>query len=92
MKTGAELAILIPTDPGIMNRSIKYFSVHSRAKRIGYNSRLAYAIDHRNHIASLLEIARYVFKDDSLKINYYPLKFLKSWNLNLFVILHVTKL
>jgi hypothetical protein len=36
----------------------------------GYS--LMIARDHRNHVGSLLEMARYVFRDRKLKIDYHP--------------------
>ena len=87
-----EVSILLPTDPGIINRFIKYFTVHRKAKKYkNYDSRTIYALDHRNHIHSLLQILNYVFDEDSIKVHYFPFSFLRSWNLNLFVIVRISR-
>ena len=87
-----EIAILMPTDPGLLNRLIKKFTVHKKAKRLeNYDSRLIYALDHRNHIDALISIIKYVFKDDKIKIKYGPFGYIKSWNLNLFVIVSIKR-
>jgi len=87
-----EVAILMPTDPGFFNRFIKKFTVHRKAKRFeNYNSRLIYALDHRNHIDALISIIKYVFEDDKIKIKYGPFSYIKSWNLNLFVIVSIKR-
>ena len=54
------------------------------------NPAFVYSLDHQNHIFGLIEIAKYVFRNDDLSINYLPLK-VKSANLNLLVVLKVVK-
>jgi hypothetical protein len=52
---------------------------------------LFYALDHKNHIASILELIKFVFTDDRVKLQYRPFRF-KSWTLNLLVVAKITKL
>ena len=87
-----EISILLPTDPGILNRFIKHFTVHRKAKNYkNYDTKTIYAVDHRNHIHSLLQILKYVFDDDLVKIHYFPFRFLRSWNLNLFAVVRISR-
>lgn len=88
---GGEIAIGLPTDPGILNRAIKRFMTYPKAKRIGIaNPELIYALEHRNHIHGLINIAKAVYAKDEFKVHYKPFE-IKSWNLNLAVVLKVKK-
>jgi len=55
-----------------------------------YPANLIYALDHKNGVINLLSIIRYVFKNDSVKMNYYPF-FIPSVNFNLAVIVNIKK-
>jgi hypothetical protein len=64
---------------------------YRKARKLGMeNPAFVYSLDHQNHIFGLIEIAKYVFRNDDLSINYLPFK-LKSANLNLLVVLKVVK-
>jgi ubiquinone/menaquinone biosynthesis C-methylase UbiE len=91
-KIQGELAFILPTDPGILNQLVKKLVSYRKLKKISSTSpRLIYALEHRNHINSLIEQAKYVYQKDNLKIFYRPF-YVRSWNLNLWVIIKVTKL
>jgi SAM-dependent methyltransferase len=88
---GGEIAIGLPTDPGLFNRFAKYFFTYRNAKKIGITDpRFMNALEHRNHIGGLIDMARAVYKNDIVKIYYRPF-FIKSWNLNLMVVIKVEK-
>lgn len=84
-RSGGEIAVMLPTDPGVVNRIIKRIVSFRRMKKLAnVNPNLILALDHRNHIHALIEIAKFVFQEDNLKIDYLPLR-IPSWNLNLMV-------
>ena len=88
---GAEICFVIPTDPGILNRAIKKFITFRKLRKISiYPPELYYALDHQNHVESLLQIFKYVFREDEIKVKYFPFRF-RSWNLNLLMTLKATK-
>lgn len=89
LKLEGTATIFLSCDPGILVRLLRRFFTIPRAKKLGfYGYELMIARDHRNHVGSLLEIARYVFRDRIIKINYYPFM-IPSWNLNGYVILQI---
>lgn len=88
---GGEIAIGLPTDPGILNRAIKRVFTYPKAKKIGIaNPELIYALEHRNHINGLIKIAKAAYSKDDFKVHYKPFG-IKSWNLNLAVVIKVKK-
>jgi len=88
---GAELVFAFPTDPGLLNQLVKKIISYPKLRKLSkVRPELFYALDHRNHVGSILEQIRYVFKDDKLTFHYSPFK-LRSWNLNLFIVAKVTK-
>lgn len=91
-KKAGEISIGLPADPGVLNRFVKKIYTYKKAKKLGMmNPAFVYSLDHQNHIFGLIEIAKYVFRDDDLRIRYLPFK-LKSPNLNLLVVLSVVKM
>ncbi len=90
-RTSGEISIGLPTDPGILNRFIKKIYTYKKAKKLGVeHPAFIYSLDHQNHIFGLIEIAKYVFRNDELRIRYLPFRWMSS-NLNLVVVLSVTK-
>lgn len=90
-RISGEISIGLPTDPGILNRSIKKIYTYRKAKKLGLeNPALVYSLDHQNHIFGLVEIAKHVFRKDELQVRYLPFR-IKSSNLNLLVVISVKK-
>ncbi len=88
---GGEIAFLMPTDPGILNRLIKRVVSYPKLSKISpIKPELYYALDHKNHVASILEQVKYVFQSDIVEFHYRPFYF-KSWNLNLLVVAAITR-
>jgi ubiquinone/menaquinone biosynthesis C-methylase UbiE len=88
---GGEIAFICPTDPGLLNQLIKrLFSYPKLRKLTKIRPELFYALDHKNHVGSILELIRFVFSEDQLKFHYRPFR-VKSWNLNLLVVAKITK-
>jgi ubiquinone/menaquinone biosynthesis C-methylase UbiE len=89
-RTGGQIRIAMPTDPGIANQIVKRFVSYPRLRKItSFDPKLIYALEHRNHIAGLIQLIKTVFAEDSLQFEYYPLK-VRSWNLNLAVVAGIT--
>jgi hypothetical protein len=45
-------------------------------------------LEHPNQVGGLIELARFVFKEDSLNLTYSPLR-LPTWNFNLMIVINV---
>lgn len=91
-RSNAEILFAMPTDPGLLNRFVKkVYSFPRIRKHSRYEPELIYALEHRNHINGILELIRFVFEKDEIKIKYRPFPFLKSWNLNLFALVIIKK-
>ena len=90
-KENGTLSFLVITDPGFLNQLVKKMYSYPKLNKLSeYPANLIYALDHKNGVINLLSIIRYVFKNDSIKLNYYPF-FIPSVNFNLAVIVNITK-
>jgi len=90
-KENGTLSFLVTTDPGFLNQLVKKMYSYPKLNKLSeYPANLIYALDHKNGVINLLSIIRYVFKNDSIKLNYYPF-FIPSVNFNLAVIVNITK-
>jgi ubiquinone/menaquinone biosynthesis C-methylase UbiE len=89
-RNGGEIAIAYPTDPGLLNRTVKKIYTNRKAKKIGLdNVELIGSLEHRNHISGLIKMQNYVFRKDLVQNHFLPFK-IHSWNLNILVISHIT--
>ena len=85
-----KIVILIPTDPGLFNLLIKKLFTYPRINRISkFPAGLIYSLDHKNSHNNILEVLKFVFGKDHIKISYFPFLF-KSSNLNLFSLVKIT--
>jgi len=85
-KPGGQLDLLVPCDPGFLVRLMRWFLTAPAVRRSGFRGyKLFNARDHRNHIGSINELVRWVFRADELRVTRYPLK-IPSWNLNAYFI------
>lgn len=90
-KNEAEIVFVLPTDPGILNRFVKKTITFRKLRKLSdYPPELFYALDHQNHIGSLIQMFEFVFRNDKIEIKYFPLRF-KSWNFNMLVTLKAIK-
>jgi ubiquinone/menaquinone biosynthesis C-methylase UbiE len=90
-KVEGEIVFIMPTDPGIFNQTVKRLVTYRRMKKFTHHKpQLILALDHINTVNSIIELAKFVFKDDDLKIDYLPFR-IKSWNFNLIVRLRIIK-
>ena len=89
-KVGGNITVGMPCDPGVVNRIVKALVTYPTMKRAGIaDPRLQYAREHINGIGNLIALAEHVFAQDATRLRYFPLP-VRSWNLNLAVVLHVT--
>jgi len=88
---GGEIAFIVPTDPGFLNQLIKRVVSYPKLRKLtDIRPELFYALDHKNHVGSILELIKFVFSEDQLKLHYRPFR-IKSWNLNLLVVAKIVK-
>jgi phosphatidylethanolamine/phosphatidyl-N-methylethanolamine N-methyltransferase len=86
-----EIVFILPTDPGILNQLVKRFISYRRMSKFSsHKPSLILALDHKNHISGLLEIVKFVFKNDDVRITFLPFRF-NSWNFNLIARVSIVK-
>ena len=90
VKTNGLISMFITTDPGLLLRLVRKIFISKKMKKLDIPYKLWTSIEHRNNPISIMEIIKYVFKDDLIKIEYRPFRF-KSWNLSTHIIIHITK-
>jgi ubiquinone/menaquinone biosynthesis C-methylase UbiE len=89
---GGEIVFILPTDPGILNQLVKRVFSHRKIRQLTkIRPQLYYALEHRNHVQSIMEQIRYVYRSDSLIFYYRPFSFIRSWNSNLLVVAKIIK-
>ena len=85
-KNNGQIVIGLPTDPGILNRLVKFVITYPKMKRMGIEThRLEYAREHINAVGNLVELIKKTFEKDKLQLNFFPFR-LPSWNFNLAII------
>jgi ubiquinone/menaquinone biosynthesis C-methylase UbiE len=91
-KVGGTIDILLPNDPGLMYRTLAFFSSGIKAKKLKVYPlyKIVKAVEHKNHYLSLISLLKSIFCNDYLKFTFFPLR-LKSYSLNIFTFIHVTK-
>ena len=83
--------IFLSCDPGLAVRTLRKLTVARSAEKKGFKGyNLMISRDHRNHFGSLLEMAKFVFRNRELSVRYYPFG-LRSWNLNGYTIVNVRR-
>jgi phosphatidylethanolamine/phosphatidyl-N-methylethanolamine N-methyltransferase len=91
LKPGGKLTIYVPCEPGFSLRLFRKLFTAPKAKKLGFDGfNLYISRDHINDAFRVLNIAAEVFRSDSFKQVYRPF-YLRSWYLNLFCIVQVTK-
>jgi ubiquinone/menaquinone biosynthesis C-methylase UbiE len=85
-----KIIILIPTDPGLFNRVIKRLYTYPKINRVSkFPASLIYSLDHKNSYNNILNVIKFVFSKDQIKITFLPFLF-KSVNFNLISIVQIT--
>lgn len=91
-RRGGRVNVLLPSDPGLVYRLVRLATSGRRARRDGMaaEEQLWHAREHRNHVASLLTMAKEVFRTDAVSVTHFPTG-LPTWNLNLVSVLRVDR-
>ena len=91
LKPGGLATIFVSADPGMLNRIVRNLTTSKVAKRYGFHGyHLMIAREHRNHVAGLLEMLKWHFRQDVVKRAWYPFG-IPSWNFNGGVVFRVVK-
>ena len=86
VKPDGRISILVPADPGLFYRALRFLTSARRAKKLGFDSgALVHALEHRNHVGSINQMIRYVFRESEIKSRGWPLVIGSWWNLNLII-------
>jgi ubiquinone/menaquinone biosynthesis C-methylase UbiE len=91
LKPGGTASIYVALEPGLSLRLFRKIFTAPKAKRLGFNGYNLYiARDHINDAFRVLNILSEVFNQDKVKYSYRPF-FFRSWYLNLFCVVKITK-
>jgi ubiquinone/menaquinone biosynthesis C-methylase UbiE len=90
LKPKGVATIFMPCDPGLAVRILRALTTARSAKKNGFKGyNLMISREHRNHVGSLRQRARFVFRNRKLNVGYFPL-YTPSWNLNGYLIIHIS--
>ena len=93
LKKGGTLTVYIPAEPGIFLRLFRKLLTKPNAKKMGFDGYdLFIARDHKNDAQRLLTYFNNLGSNYSVRRKYVPFSWLPSWYLNLFCLVHVTKI
>ena len=93
LKKGGVLSILIPGDPGFLYRLLRLISSERQLRKLGFkHGKLLHAVEHRNHVQSLIEQVNFIFVKDKVKLKSWPIKLNRIWNFNLLFAFRIEKL
>jgi ubiquinone/menaquinone biosynthesis C-methylase UbiE len=88
-KKGGYIDVYVPCEPGLALRIFRKLFTKRKAENSGFQGYdLFMARDHLTSTHRLLELIAFVFRNDSIKLKYRPFV-LRSWYLNLFIILRI---
>ena len=91
VKKNGQIQILIPCDPGVAYRLAKFIGPSRVWKKNGItNPDFTHYSQHINHFAQISAFVNFFYRSQQVKWNYWPFRF-RSWNLNLFATLCVTR-
>lgn len=90
VRPGGVIDIFLPSDPGVAYRVVRFFTTSIKARKhdVLLESKYINAIEHRNHIKSLIVMGQYVFGPQNLALDWFPFP-INTWNLNLACVLRV---
>jgi hypothetical protein len=93
LKIGGVLSILIPGDPGFLYRLLRSISSERQLRKLGFkHAKVLHAVEHRNHVQSLIEQVKFIFANDDMSVKSWPIKISRVWNLNLLFAFRIEKL
>lgn len=89
-KSKGEIRFVVPCDPGVILRIFRRIISVPTAKSMNVDKKTYQIVNAIEHVSSFSRtktlVKSAVLPDNELKIQYYPFRFLKSWNLNAFAI------
>ena len=88
--TNGIISIFVSTDPGLLLKMIRAIFTKKRMKNLSIPYELCNVIQHRNNPTAILEMVKWIFQKDSIKVQYFPFK-IKSWNLSTHIIVNIVK-
>ena len=93
LKPGGTLDILLSGDPGILFRFARNVGPIRKAKLQGMREAktLMDARDHINHVGGLIRLAKHVYRNENLKLKFFPL-LMPVWDLALWITIRVVKI
>ena len=94
VKPGGVLSIFLPCDPGVLWRFGRALTTFRTIRAMGYSqleTRVMFACDHPNQVASLRWMLEGTFANDDVSIHRFPFGPLDSWNANLFMTFQIRK-
>lgn len=87
-KTGGQINIFLPCDPGMVYRWIRHWTTHKKTSKVMKKPmhfvKYMWAIEHKGHFLAVKSLITEIFKEDRVRVKRYPFQFF-SWNANLFV-------
>ena len=90
LKSGGSASIFLSCDPGVVVRILRFLTTARKSRSRGFEGyTLMAAREHRNHVGSLLPMAKFVFRNRNMKVSYFPWR-IPSWNLNGYVIIQIS--
>lgn len=84
------ISIFVSTDPSVLLRLIRKLITNKKMKNLTIPYKLYNGIEHRNTPTSIIEMVKWIYSEDKVKIDFYPFKF-KSWNLSTHIIINIIK-
>jgi phosphatidylethanolamine/phosphatidyl-N-methylethanolamine N-methyltransferase len=90
LKSGSELVVYVPCEPGIALRIGRRLAVIPKHRKLGFEDySLVCAREHISSLPILAELIKHTFKKDSIKIHTWPIPYFRFWNLNLAFFYHI---
>lgn len=84
------ISIFVSTDPSLLLRVIRKLITNKKMKNLTIPYKLYNGIEHRNTPTSIIEMVKWIYGKDKIKIDFYPFK-IKSWNLSTHIIINIIK-
>jgi ubiquinone/menaquinone biosynthesis C-methylase UbiE len=90
LKTKGTASVFVSADPSLFLRMMRKLFVSRKMSDLPISYELYNRIAHINPVHQLLHLIKKVFKEDEIKVIYYPFR-LPIWNLSTHVIVHLRK-
>jgi ubiquinone/menaquinone biosynthesis C-methylase UbiE len=85
LENSAYLVVYVPCDPGVLIRFLRQVTNKRKYKKLGFAEYdFICSFEHLSSVHVLNNLIKDVFRNDQIKIRRGPIRFLNSWNLNLY--------